>query len=239
MKYACANVTVFEYCYLGTVYLYPSICVHYSIFADMWRNQVAMVASRECLKFIAFILSSCMGFVPPKVVAMLLGHGRYIYETLARQVWHLQTLGIHINVRLYYEMVPAEFHIHARPEGLELFSTSTIEFEKRTCLIHCVHQDDEVIEIAAMSLGRLGNYNYFHRFIKYTPNSIRERMAILNYHGIPPNHATAEDYLIVRSALNKFLDDENPEVILSEQDIFSYFLCKRWTEKIEKITELA
>ena len=85
-----------------------------------------------------------MGFVPPKVVAMPSGHGRYIYETLARQVWHLQTLGIHINLRLYYEMVPAEFHVHARPEGLELFSTSPIEFEKRTCLIHCVHQDDEV-----------------------------------------------------------------------------------------------
>ena len=88
-----------------------------------------MVASRECLKCIAFILSSCMGFVPPKVVAMPSGHGRYIYETLARQVWHLQTIGIHINLRLYYEMVPPEFHVHARPEGLELFSTSNIEFE--------------------------------------------------------------------------------------------------------------
>ena len=79
-----------------------------------------MVASRECLKFIAFILSSCMGFVPPKVVAMPSGHERYIYETLARQVWHLQTIGIHINLRLYYEMVPPEFHV---PEGFNYFPT--------------------------------------------------------------------------------------------------------------------
>ena len=98
-------------------------------------------------------------------------------------------------------MVPPEFHVHARPEGLELFSNSNIEFEKRTCLIHCVYKDDEVFEIAAMCLGTMGNYNYFHRLIKYTPNSVKERMAVLSYHGIPPNHATAEDYLIVRYSL--------------------------------------
>ena len=135
LRYACMTSVLFEYNLWSALFLYPSICVHCSITVNMWRKQTAMVTSLDCLRYCAYILCSCMGFVPPKIEPIPAGQGRYVLETLARQVWHLQNLGLHINLRLYYELIPVENHVYARPEGFTLMSE--IRYEQKTCLI-CV-----------------------------------------------------------------------------------------------------
>ena len=112
-----------------------------------------------------------MGFVPPKVVSIPAGQGRFVSETLARQVWHLQNLGLHINLRLYYELIPVENHVYARPEGFTLMSE--IRYEQKICLICVVEDRDEILEIAAMSMHPNNYHAYFHRVIKYKPNSLK------------------------------------------------------------------
>ena len=177
-----------------------------------------------------------MGFVPPKVVPIPAGQGRFVSETLARQVWHLQNLGLHINLRLYYELIPVENHVYARPEGFTLMSE--IRYEQKTCLICVVEDRDEILEIAAMSMHPSNYHAYFHRVIKYKPNSLKERMAMISYHGIPESHPTAEDYPLARLGLNRFLIQEDPDLILIQQPLIREVIASRWSGKVEIVNDL-
>jgi len=202
----------------------------------MWRKQVVMTASADCLRYCAFILCSCMGFVPPKVVTIPVNMGRDVIEILARQVWHLQNLGMNINLRLYYELIPVEYHENARPEDFTLMDE--IFYEQKTCLICVVEDRGKVLEIAALNMDTGNQHSYYHRVIKYTPTGMRERMTVINSHGIPENHPTAAEYPIARLELEKFLTKENPDLILIQQPKINDIIAHRWSGKVERVREL-
>jgi len=64
-------------------------------------------------------------------------------------------------------------------------------------------------------------------------------MAVISYHGIPPSHPTAEEFLVARLGLNRFLAEEDPDLILTSQPIVADMLASRWASKIKKPDELA
>jgi len=204
----------------------------------MWRNQPAVHADHEALKYCAFVLGSIQGFTPPHSVNIPALRTSSVIELLAQQVWHLERLNTVLNMRLYYELIPEAFREMAKPVGFVGMEPDGSEFTEKTALIYCLKAEQQIVEVVILVIELDGRTTYFHRLVRYHCDNIREREALIAEHGIPPTHPMAVEWPLVSLELNDFLRREKPEVIIGTQKIVMQILDPEFQPKYERYKQL-
>ena len=192
----------------------------------LWQNQLAMVATHEELKYVAYVLASIQGFTPPHVVAPPINNPTHVYEILARQVWQLNKNWIPTNMRMYHEIIDARYHSIASPAGLEIMD-STVEFREKIALINFTEYEGKVYEVAALNLRSNGTTLPFHRIVRQNCDSYLDRENMIVHHGIRSNHEFGEDWADVKKDLRYFLNENPPRCIITTQPSVKEILSTR------------